>query len=733
MLALIMKKSGNRLSLFSLAAVNKFKQEKERKTHSDTINLFWLSISAIISPFVLSTIVVAATQSVARNGEEIYIVTEQYKQSGEAKGNPLQEGKEALDLVDLARKITVKIEGATQGSGVIINRDGNKYTVLTAWHVIKDTSPGEELSIQTNDKLVHKVTAFKQLAKSLDLAVVEFDSAKLYTLATGYEKSKIARYTKVVVAGFPLRDPMNLHINKGSVLVHGQSKIEDGYQVLYNAETKAGMSGGPVLNQSGELIAIHGRGIEDAYASMFDGDSVKSSTGNFGIPYVYYRAHGPASLQELLVSKPMTQEDYYATLSHIRSGFGNKSQCISQASGMINAGEDALLKSIGLKIRAECFDDIGKGKEALKDIDTLIAEGIPSQFNESGLYHLRGVILEKLEMWNEAIKSYKDAVRLNPSGDSTQSLGGIASSYFNLNDIIQSREYFKKALAVSPSNKLLLYNAAVFEGATGNTKEAIRMFNTLIQLAPDNPFIYLGFGSALSKAGMYPQAIAEFSKALSIAKNSRSKLSGLENQKVTLFDEYMYDAYVSRSKAYLSSMNNDAGLSDLQNAINLLPEKHEGHYSLGIYYTNQGNKNKDAFEALSKAIKYYTATGSRKGEMHLRRAFISGRLGQWSSALEDHEVATKNANTLYNDPDNMQERGRAKFFSKDVNGAITDWSNVIDNAASSTSNKEWSYYYRGIAYSGLNSVRRACSDFYEAMARGSEGAAKYARGRYCNN
>lgn len=732
MLALIMKKSGNRLSLFSLAAVNKFKQEKERKTHSDAIILFWLSISVIISPFVLSTIVVAATQSVPRNGVEAYIVTQQYKQSGEAKGNSLQEGKEALDLVDLARKITVKIEGATQGSGVIINRDGNKYTVLTAWHVIKDTLPGEELSVETNDKLVHKVTAFKQLAKSLDLAVVEFDSAKLYTVATGYEKNKIARSTKVVVAGFPLRDPMNLQINKGLVSVHGQSKIDDGYQVLYSAKTEAGMSGGPVLNESGELIAIHGRGIEDAYTSMFDGDSVKSSTGNFGIPYVYYRAHGPASLQELLVSKPMTQEDYYATLSHIRFGFGNKSQCINQASSMINTGQDALLKALGLKIRAECFDQVGKGKEAVKDLDTLIAEGIPSGLNKQDVYFVRGTILQKLEMWNEAIQSYKDALKIDPISKKSYLLQGIAACYSSLNDEIQAREYFKKALAVDPSDNNLLYNAAVFEGMNGNTQEAIRMFNTLIQLAPDNPVIYLGFGSALSKAGMYPQAIAEFSKALSIAKNSRSKLSGLENQKVTLLDEYMYKAYVSRSKAYLSSINNDAGLSDLQNAINLLPEKHEGHFSLGIYYTNQGNKNKDAFEALSKAIKYYTAV-SRKGEMHLRRAFISGRLGQWSSALEDHEVATKNANTLYNDPDNMQERGRAKFFSKDVNGAITDWSNVIDNAASSTSNKEWSYYYRGIAYSGLNSVRRACSDFYEAMARGSEGAAKYARGRYCNN
>jgi tetratricopeptide (TPR) repeat protein len=200
---------------------------------------------------------------------------------------------------------------------------------------------------------------------------------------------------------------------------------------------------------------------------------------------------------------------------------------------MINAGEDALLKAIGLQTRAKCLGDIGKTKEALKDIDIIIDEGIPRYFNESGIYHLRGVFLQRLEMWNEAIKSYKDAVRLVPSNTS-QVLLGIASCYAMLNDNIQAREYFKKALEVSPSDKLILYNTAVFESRTGNTKEAIRIFNVLIQLTPDNPYIYFGLGSSLLDLGMYSQAIVEFSKALSIAINSKSDLSDLDRAKTLI-------------------------------------------------------------------------------------------------------------------------------------------------------------------------------------------------------
>ena len=36
------------------------------------------------------------------------------------------------DVAKVAQAITVRIEGATQGSGVLVKRDGNRYTVLTA-------------------------------------------------------------------------------------------------------------------------------------------------------------------------------------------------------------------------------------------------------------------------------------------------------------------------------------------------------------------------------------------------------------------------------------------------------------------------------------------------------------------------------------------------------------------------------------------------------------------------
>ena len=48
------------------------------------------------------------------------------------------QAKDASEIANIAKAITVRIEGTTQGSGVHHKKEGNIYTVLTSWHVEKD-------------------------------------------------------------------------------------------------------------------------------------------------------------------------------------------------------------------------------------------------------------------------------------------------------------------------------------------------------------------------------------------------------------------------------------------------------------------------------------------------------------------------------------------------------------------------------------------------------------------
>ena len=81
------------------------------------------------------------------------------------------------DISKVAEEITVQINGSVQGSGVLIKKVNDLYTVLTAWHVVKDNSPNEEVIIKTNDGKTYnwQGDSLTQIG-SIDLATFTFKS-----------------------------------------------------------------------------------------------------------------------------------------------------------------------------------------------------------------------------------------------------------------------------------------------------------------------------------------------------------------------------------------------------------------------------------------------------------------------------------------------------------------------------------------------------------------------------
>ena len=47
-----------------------------------------------------------------------------------------------------AKEFTVRIDGQSNGSGAIVARNGNTYTVLTNWHVVEESG---QYTVQTSD------------------------------------------------------------------------------------------------------------------------------------------------------------------------------------------------------------------------------------------------------------------------------------------------------------------------------------------------------------------------------------------------------------------------------------------------------------------------------------------------------------------------------------------------------------------------------------------------------
>lgn len=195
-------------------------------------------------------------------------------------------------VAKVAQAITVRIEGATQGSGVLVKRVGNRYTVLTAWHVVSGQNPGEELSVYTSDGRQHPVEAGSiRRVGDIDLGELTFSSTIDYQLAKSGNTSDLRIGAPVYVSGYPSSTsaiPSRIfRFLRGAIINNASERLPGGYQLLYDNSTLPGMSGGSVLNINGHLVGLHGQGETDAKLTEVFGVAVKTNT-NQGIPISSY-------------------------------------------------------------------------------------------------------------------------------------------------------------------------------------------------------------------------------------------------------------------------------------------------------------------------------------------------------------------------------------------------------------------------------------------------------------
>lgn len=193
----------------------------------------------------------------------------------------------APEVNNIAEAVTVRIEyprspgddpnAQSGGSGILIRREGNIYTVLTNWHVVEKR---KNYQIYTTKETGIKVNSSKiQRIASLDLAVLQFNSSQEYPVAELGNSDQIKQSQTIYFAGYP--KPSAVDPNRSYTFITAQviSRLakpnREGYAFKYNGNSAQGMSGGPVLSEKGKVIGIHGKA---------DVDVTTGSVGNYAIP-----------------------------------------------------------------------------------------------------------------------------------------------------------------------------------------------------------------------------------------------------------------------------------------------------------------------------------------------------------------------------------------------------------------------------------------------------------------
>jgi tetratricopeptide (TPR) repeat protein len=484
----------------------------------------------------------------------------------------------------VAKEISVQIEtvgSKNSGSGTILQKQGDVYTVLTAAHVLRK---GQAFQLTTPDGKIHRSIdgSIRQAANNLDLATLQFRSNQSYRVAKLGNSQALTAGVEVYVAGFPaatatIREGV-LNFTKGEITANASKANQLGYSIIYNNATLPGMSGGPVLNDRGEVVAIHGQGDRAA-----DGQK----TGfNLGIPIEKCQplATGLISPSPALRNLAPKADDYFFTANQ-KYDVGNYTGALADydraiqlnpqyAEAYNNRGnlryiqlqnfKGALAdynKAITLRpsstlayvnrgnLKAEKFKDI---KGAIADYDKSLA----IDDDDYLVYNNRGYLKDaKLNDLSGAMADYNRSISLNPRSVLAYNNRGNLQ-YHKLSNITAALTDYNQAIEVNPQNPMAYYNRGDLNYSEGNKTAAIRDFSILAQLSPSSWLGLVAKGVIDLEQGQASSALQKFNQAASRGADpiDYHKYRGLAyrqlGQRPKAISEWQQAAQISRQLQY---------------------------------------------------------------------------------------------------------------------------------------------------------------------------------------
>lgn len=177
----------------------------------------------------------------------------------------------------------------------------------------------------------------------------------------------------------------------------------------------------------------------------------------------------------------------------------------SQNAQLQSYAQNSLVKGLQL------FSD-GKYEKAIS-VFKKAAGYAPSSTSAINAYDYMAKAYLHLGNESSAIATYKKSIAANPSNDAAYV--SLANIYYSQKDYADAAKSYEKAAKLNPSSTNL-YSLGQGEMANGQYTQALRAFNQVRQMAPDQPYGYFGMGQVYAKQGQYSEAIATFQKAIKI-------------------------------------------------------------------------------------------------------------------------------------------------------------------------------------------------------------------------
>ena len=601
------------------------------------------------------------------------------------------------ELEAKAKQITVRIDSSSgsNGSGIIIAKEGDIYTVLTAAHVV--CKPPDKTGkcepntykILTVDGKEHPVEPSTiKLEEGVDLAVVKFTSRENYQVAT-LANYPIQDYEYMFTAGYPRlgeKSPWRFTLgqiyskeqgllnttqsdfnNNSSSTAQSAVSLTGGYELVYSSITFGGMSGGPVLDSQGRVIGIHGKTEGEAAIDNNSSSQETIQLGNsLGIPVSTFLA---------LATRLNTQAQKIETTPPPELN-QQKVESIQTAILSVDVSQSTTTASQWLE-RGNQLWRLRRYPEAIQAFEAAIKQK-PKFIHLA--YYGKGLALYWSGKYPEAITAFEQAVKSQP--DFVPAWNQLSVVYRDSNQLDKALAAINQAIQLQPNNPNLYNQKLAILSDLKRYKEAAAAINKAIELSPRAAF-YNNRGIVRSELGDKPGAIDDYTQAIKINPNYA-------------------DAYYNRGITRNELGDKQGAIDDYTLAIKFNPNLAQAYYGRGIVRNELGDKQ-GAIDDFNLAIKF----NPNYALAYNNRGIVREELGDKPGAIDDYNLAIK-FNPNYADAYN--NRGNARSALGDKQGAITDFNQAININPKLAE----PYYNRGNARLALGDKQGAISDLQQA-------------------
>jgi tetratricopeptide (TPR) repeat protein len=514
----------------------------------------------------------------------------------------------------IAQAITVKIAyGNGNGSGILLRKDGDVYTVLTAAHVVKG-KPENQLKLTASDDQQYQVIpgSVKQYAGDIDLAVVKFRSAKNYPLANLGNSNSLTGGMELYVAGFPAPTAVITEsifvFQEGKVVANSKRGFKEGYALLYSNSTLPGMSGGPVLNGSGQVVGIHGKGDRERQTGEKTGFNAGVPIARFADIATNLGVDLDTRVARTVQSPVLTADDYFL-LANQKNEQGNYPDALANYNQAIAINSNF----------AEAYNNRGilKGNK-LNDFAGALSDynqAISLNFNYPEAYLNRGVLKkQRLNNFAGALADYTQAIALLEGtaqardfdlGTAYYNRGNLKSE--NLNDPQGALADYDKAIALNPSDADAYFNRGNLKKDNLNDPNgALADYDRAIALSPNNAFIYSSRGSVkYQKLNSLAAALQDFSDGIRLNPSSvdiiynRGDFFYMNDRKAEALKDFRtirelaaegLASLVASGVIAMEAGQLDLAISSFDRAIAAEPKFGDAFKYRGLAYNRRGNR-----------------------------------------------------------------------------------------------------------------------------------------------